>query len=903
MRDSPITFQSANFEWRPIMLLAPEESALSSSWAAHLPFAYWIVDVLRPTTVVDIANSDNGAYSGFCQAADKLDLSTCCYALTISDLEGKSDPPAMVATTAFAPRPTGPDTSATKRVRLISSLDLALGRIKDGSIDILHIDDACTPGTAERLFHAWKPKMSHRGIMLVHGIMASAKNCDLLPFWLSVSQQFPSFVFPHAGGLVVLGIGSDLPEAVRQLFAVAHDDSELQSAVRTLFERLATAVTTTAKCAQLENEVRTLTFQITTLQSSTSWHLTKPFRLLVDRLRNLPWPFIKSGHRSQPIRPAHQIVSYKQWIQRFDTLTPLDKLEIGNHISRMAWLPTFSIVMPVYNIKEEYLRRALDTVLDQFYEHWELCIADDASSKPHVAKVLAEYEARDPRIKVVYRKENGHVAVATNSALALASGDFVLLMDHDDELPPHCLYMIAAEIEAHPDAEIIYSDEDKIDAEGNRWDPYFKSDWNPDLVCGQNMISHVGVYKRDLLEKIGGFRSGFEGSQDYDLMLRASELTTAAQIRHIPSILYHWRVFASSGSISTDQLDMATQAARRAVGEHLARTNTGATVGAAPQSPEYSRVSYPLPAPLPLVSLIVPTKDKVNILSRCIDGLLNRTNYDNIEILIVDNNSEKPETLSYFDSLQRDNRVHILKYAGPFNYSAINNFAVSNARGTIIGLINNDIDVITPDWLREMVAHALRPTVGAVGAKLFYADNTIQHAGVILGMGGVAGHPFRLFPRGSFYFQRPNLTQNVSAVTAACLVVRKRLFEEIGGLDEVNLPVAFNDVDFCIRLREAGYLNVWTPFAELYHLESATRGNDMHPDHIERFEREIAYMENRWRSVLANDPYYNPNLALDRTDFSYAFPPRIAKPWNDGARSPSAKSCGYKVPAIRTRGS
>jgi len=581
---------------------------------------------------------------------------------------------------------------------------------------------------------------------------------------------------------------------------------------------------------------------------------------------------------SRDLPPRERALDYAAWVRLYDTVTPNDRAAMAARPPSAR--PLISIVMPVYNPPEVHLRRALDTVLDQTYPHWELCVADDASTRPHVATVLAEYAARDSRVKVVKRETNGHISAASNTALDLATGEFVALMDHDDELPPHALYEVAAEIGRHPDVDILFSDEDKIDEEGRRYDPYFKSDWNPDRFLGQNMVSHLGVFRRSILREIGGFRVGYEGSQDYDLALRAAERTEAARIRHIPMILYHWRVFSSSASFSTTALPTATDAARRALRDHFDRIGTNARVDPAPGAEWYSRIVHPLPDPAPSVSLLVPTRDKLDLLRQCVEGLLNETDYPNLEVLILDNNSEKRETLEYFAALEKRDRVRVLRCDGPFNFSAINNAGVAAAKGEIVGLINNDIKVIEPNWLREMVSHAVRPEVGAVGAKLYYGDDTIQHAGVVTGIMGVANHVHKHLPRAHpGHFGRLRLTQNVSVVTAACLLLRKSVFEEVGGLDVENLAVAFNDVDFCLRLREKGYLIVWTPHAELYHLESASRGDDLAPDKIERFRREIRFMCERWGEALRRDPYYNPNLTLDAEDMGLAFPPRVEKTW------------------------
>lgn len=575
---------------------------------------------------------------------------------------------------------------------------------------------------------------------------------------------------------------------------------------------------------------------------------------------------------------------YARWIDLHDRRGPADIAAIRAHIARMREPPLISILMPVYETAAEHLRAAIDSVLGQIYPHWELCIADDASPSPHVGAILADYAQKDPRIRVTRRTENGHIARASNTALEMARGPFVALMDHDDLLSDHALYLVAATLEAHPETDLLYSDEDKVDAAGMRHDPHFKSDWNPELFLHQNMVSHLGVYRTALARRIGGFRPGYEGSQDYDFTLRAVEATAAERIRHIPHILYHWRVFADSGSFSTRALDRAMDAARRAVGDHLARTGTPATVEAGPagSTAPYHRVRRLCPDPPPPVSLIVPTRDRVDLLRTCLGGLLERTDYPALEVIIADNGSRERETLAYLHSLRDEPRVRVLPLPGPFNFSAINNAAVAAAHGPLVGFINNDVEVIHADWLQVLVAQACRPEVGAVGAKLLYGNGLVQHGGIATGVQGVAGHLHPLAGRNETgYFGRLALAQNLSAVTAACLLMRRALFLKLGGFDAEHLAVAFNDVDLCLRLRQAGYQVIWTPQAELYHHESLSRGSDLDPARIERFRREIAVMQRRWGPVLTRDPYYNPNLSLASGRFAPAFPPRVPKPWLD----------------------
>lgn len=562
-------------------------------------------------------------------------------------------------------------------------------------------------------------------------------------------------------------------------------------------------------------------------------------------------------------------VGYEEWIETVELPSLPGNKEVSLMLASMTHPPVISIVIPVYNPAEIYLRACLDSVLAQSYPHWELCIADDRSPKEHVQRVLREYEAKDSRIKVVYRKHNGHISAASNSALEIAKGDFVALLDHDDVLPEHAMLFMAQAICEQPHTQILYSDEDKINARGERFDPHFKSDWNPDLFFSQNYVSHLGVYRRSLLQQIGGFRLGVEGCQDQDLLLRCLPHVAAEQIVHIPRVLYHWRTIEGSTALASGEKSYTTEAGIKALRDYFSKQQPEVTVEAG-LVPNTYRVRYPISEPAPLVSLLIPTRDRRALTETAVRSIVDCSTYTHFEILILDNGSVEQETLDFFAQIQQeDSRVRVLRYDHPFNYSAINNFGVRHAKGAIIGLVNNDIEVINPDWLTEMVSHCMRPEIGCVGAKLYYSNDTIQHGGVILGIGGVAGHSHKQYPRHHpGYFSRLLLTQNLSAVTAACLLIRKNIYEEVAGLDEENLHVAFNDVDFCLKVREAGYRNLWTPYAELYHYESISRGAEDSPEKLARFAREVNFMKSKWGKHLELDPFYSPNLTKSREDFS-----------------------------------
>ncbi len=437
--------------------------------------------------------------------------------------------------------------------------------------------------------------------------------------------------------------------------------------------------------------------------------------------------------------------SYAVWIKKFDTLGRRDRRAIKEHIARLSYHPKISVVMAGGQLDERWLAKGIESLHAQLYDNWELCIAGAASPSDGAAKALKKHAA-DLRIKWARLDQNGDSADATNSALELASGEFVALLDQDDRLAEHGLYEAIVELNDHPDADIVYSDEDCIDDKGHRSNPHFKTDWNPELFLSQNMLGHLAVFRKTLIDKIGGFRTGYEGAQNYDLALRASRETTPARIRHIPAILYHRRHVAGDDAASKANLQKGVEAARRARTEHLLAIGDGSTLEPHPLTKLYDRVRRPIPEPAPLVSLIVPTRNAAYLMRPCLDGILHRTGYQNFEIIIIDHESDEPETIELLREASLDPRVRIMPYQGEFNYSDMNNKAVALARGELIGLINNDIEVIESDWLTEMVSLAVRPENGAIGAKLLYPDGSVQHAGVLVGMGGGAGHIFARRP-------------------------------------------------------------------------------------------------------------------------------------------------------------
>jgi glycosyltransferase involved in cell wall biosynthesis len=614
--------------------------------------------------------------------------------------------------------------------------------------------------------------------------------------------------------------------------------------------------------------------------ASTTWRamegprrLSGALRRATGALRGRPAPGVAASDAPPPHPVPHtDPESYRRWVTRFDTLDRAREAAVRRRVAALATAPRISVVMPVYDPRPSYLRAAVASVQAQVYGNWELCIADDCSADPEVGAVLERTARRDRRVKVVRRTENGHISAASNSALALATGDWVAFLDHDDVLAPHALAVMALHISARPDAGLLYSDEDKLDGEGRRHSPYFKPEFDLRLLVGQNYLTHLLVVRRDLVQRLGGLREGIEGAQDWDLVLRAAEELGDERIVHVPHVLYHWRAHSASTAEAGSAKPYAWEAGRRAVAEHLARAG-GVGEATVLERSGHVRVRWPLPHPAPSVGIVIPTRDG-RLLRQCIESILSTTRYPHYRVLVVDNGSRDPTVLDYLD-MRKGPSVRVRRDPGPFNYSALNNAAVDTCDEDLVCLLNDDTQIVEPGWLEEMVREVSRPQVGAVGAKLLYEDGTIQHAGVVLGIGDVAGHAYRRFPRDADGdMGRLRLAQTMSAVTGACMLVRRQAWDDVGGLDEEELAVAFNDVDFCLRLGEAGWRVVWTPYAELFHLESVSRGTELLRE--KEFAGEIACMQRRWSGRLRADPAYNPNLTLVYEDWSLAWPPRVS---------------------------
>ena len=555
-------------------------------------------------------------------------------------------------------------------------------------------------------------------------------------------------------------------------------------------------------------------------------------------------------------------IDYKEWYEN----QKVSQEELEKQKKKVfAYAPKISILVPVYNTPQVFLKQMIQSVRKQTYANWELCIANANPDNEEVKQILEICTKKDDRIKVVNVPENEGIAQNTNRALDIATGEFIGLLDHDDLLEENALYEIVSCLNEKKETDVLYTDEDKVTTNLDEYfSPNFKPDFNLDMLRANNYICHFFVAKKELIEKVGGFRAEYNGAQDYDLILRCTE--QAQNVAHIAKILYHWRVHKESTADNPLSKMYAYEAGKKAIEAHLARCHTDGEVLQTDNLGFY-RVKYPVKGK-PLVSILIQNKDQVDSLDKCLRSIEERTDYDNYEIIIIENNSTEQKTFDYYNQICND-KIRVVYWKKEFNYSAINNFGVDQAKGEYLLLLNNDMEVISRDWMSELLGHCQRPEVGAVGARLYYPDDTVQHAGIIIGIGGVAGSVFVGMKRGyTGYMHRAAIQQDLSAVTAACMMIKRPVFEEAGRLEE-QLKVAFNDVDLCLKIRKNGYLIVYDPYVELYHYESKTRGAEDTKEKVRRFQSEIEYMRCHWIDILKNgDPAYNPNLTLKKWDYS-----------------------------------
>lgn len=869
----------------PVCFSIPKRLTADSAWIEHIPFVGFLVSVLRPRTFVELGSHSGVSYCAVCQAVDELGLDTQCIAVDTwqGDPHSGSYGPEILDDLR---RHHDPLYGRFSRL-MQATFDEALTTVENGSVDLLHIDGNHTYQAVKRDFETWLPKLSQRGIVLFHDIAVRRDNFGVWKYWGELALKYQNFAFTHGYGLGVLGVGGELPADVRQLLTLSPEDAEI---TRRSFYELGRAMTLRADAKRVMAELNGLRNEVDRLSSTVQAQekelnrihyklarvLVKKYQRIRDKLfplqsrRRAAYSWADTKVRKVIEHGLINLVYMKYWPYRFwitknePTRTEFPTMQAES--KAWSYRPLVSLITPVFNPTRYALTQCLQSVVDQIYENWELCIVDGGSDQPYVREIIERFARNEARIKFVALDTNRGIAGNSNEALRCASGDYVGLLDHDDTLAPFALYEVVKLLNQSGAADFIYSDEDKVPAAGTkRYDPEFKSGWAPDTLLSYNYLCHFAVVRKRFLDEVGGFREGYDGAQDYDLMLRVVEKTRA--IQRIPKVLYHWRAAAASTAAGVKVKPYAVSAAKRAIAEHLTRRGLDAEVLDGDALGSY-RVKYRL-RPGQSVSVIVPTKDKVHLLEQCVSSVLAKTSYERFKLLIVDNGSEEPETLAYFDQIKHHAKIRVVRYDRPFNFSAINNYAVRADDSEYLVFLNNDTEVISADWVGSMLEFAQRDDVGAVGAKLYYPNDTIQHAGTIVGYWGVADHAHKHYLRSARgYMGRINIVQNLSAVTAACMMVRRKVFDEVGGFDEA-FSHSFNDVDLCLRIRERGRLIVYTPYAELYHHESVSRGYDEKPEGRARLAKEVELMKSRWKHVLeAGDPYYSPNLTLEKTDFS-----------------------------------
>ena len=918
----------------PSQNFVPKYLSAVTSWHGHLHFAYDLIEKLRPNLFVELGVHYGDSYFTFCQSVKDHNVDCNCYAVDCWLGEKHSGIYGEEVWETVNKYNQEHYANFSKLIR--SSFSNAVSEFKDSSIDILHIDGFHTYEAVKEDFSTWLPKISEGGIVLMHDICVRNDDFGVWKLWNEIEEKFNCFSFKHCNGLGILSncseklsrklffqslktpfadsyykASSKLISSMRKISSMEYVYSSIeqsnQDLTRELSEKNLKVDDLESKLAHLEDELSRFIDKNRRMQTSFSWIITSPLRFFrrtfidpflkeqvvfnpklyldlnpdlkrvfgddYESARNHYITFGKKENRPYSKKTISPSLSYENWVVQFDSNNQFRIEQYIRDCKLINYKPLISIICPVFNVKPKLFLETINSVKSQIYQEWELIIVDDCSDREELIDTIKSVENSDDRIKLITKKKNGHISEASNSGLSIASGNFVVFLDHDDLLREHSLLSIVRVINDNPDCKFIYTDEDKIDKFGNRKDPFFKPDWNPDLLLSQNYICHLCCISLDIVRHVNGFRKGFEGCQDWDLFLRVTECLKENEIIHIPEILYHWRIIRGSTAYNASEKNYVFENSIKTVESAMSRTGKNTVVETISRNNNYIRVRYRLATKKPKVSIIIPTRDYLELLKVCVDGIMQSTSYSNYEILILDNDSKKKDTIRYLKNLSKDDRVSIIKIPGEFNYSKINNQGVLHTNGELLLFLNNDVEPINEDWLSEMVSHAARPEIGCVGAKLLYPNDKIQHAGVILGLGGLAGHAFKGFPSTHHgYKHRLNLVQNYSAVTAACLMVKRNLFEMVGGFNEKELKVAFNDVDLCLKIKEKGYRNLWTPFAQLYHYESASRGDDFSPKKKKRFKTEANYIKKKWEKIISHDPAYNSNLNIDREDFSLGQP-------------------------------
>lgn len=871
-----------------------EAQSRQDEWFRHSPLMGALVRGLKPRRILELGSCDAHLYYSLCHAVSEADLPTRCY--SISQWLSDTSEAALKDRTYYEAQARNLSYSAFSALMRKSPHD-ALDAFDDKAIDLLLIDARHCRDHVENIFENWTPKLSDCAIVVVHGADLSNRRFADARFWWSLATQLPSLTFPNPHQLGVLFWGPKTPEELRPLVSVltlAHGHDLIVDHYQKLGEAYFQSALMAVRKSRLQRENQKLR-QISQLPPQQRLSPLRPankIKLSFERQflnalarssgvvsKRSARRFRSSAEKRDPRRDvlapdqSRYHWSYETIRAEWEKQRRSSKKAVTHLAETLKDGPLISIIATGSNPCVSHFTEFIKSVKEQSYANWELCLTGVETFDPEVRRISRDHALRDRRVRFVSDDCDGPIVSRTNRAIAGAKGRYIAFAEHYDVLDPDALLLVARCLSDHPEAKIIYSDEDRINQEGVFLEPHFKPDWNRELLYATNYVSRLCTYEASLLRAVHGYRSGYDGSEDYELLLRCVEQIEDRQIHHVPRVLYHSRVLPVNVTKSSSADIQANESGRRALGEHLERTQKKRIAIVPGLLPGTFRPLWPITG-RPLVSIIVPTRDHVEVLRLAVESILEKTQYTNFELLIVDNGSVECGTLSWLVEIQRlDDRVRVLRDNRPFNYSALNNDAVLQSHGDILALVNNDVAVISPDWLSEMVALAQRADVGCVGAKLYYSNDTIQHAGVVVGLGGCAGHGHKLAPKESpGYLGRLMVRQEYSAVTGACLVVRRAIFDEVGGFNQVDLPVAFNDVDFCLKVQKAGYRNLWTPWAQLYHYESLSRGLDDTPQSKARAQKEIAYIQRVWETDSYRDPAYNPNLTLNSEDFSLAEP-------------------------------
>jgi O-antigen biosynthesis protein len=878
----------------PVVLEQPERLTDVGAWHEHIPFAFFAVAALRPGLLVELGTHKGDSYCAFCQAVQHLDLTTEAYAVDTwegDEHTGHYGPDVLEELRGYHE----PRYSSFSHL-LQETFDDAAERFTDGSVDLLHVDGAHGYDAVAADLERWLPKLGPHGVVLMHDTSVRDPGFGVWRLWAELSPRYPSFAFEHGHGLGMLAVGADVDPGFLDFLADARSDplagrffaalgarvaaggrereardaaeaaaeaqaaSELAAAerldaadkARIAVERESERARAELAAAQADTDrlrlernrfeliARDREADLAGVVTSTSWRLTAPLRAGKHRARHLRHGLRRFRDRRRVGMPPSR--------------EPGELHDPHVDVEGLSYRPLISVVTPVYNVDPAWLGRAVESVRGQSYPHWQLCLADDGSTSEATLAYLRTLTG-DPRVSVSFAEENGGIAAATNRALEDAGGEFVAFLDHDDELEPDALLHCVRVLGIRPETDVVYTDEDKLDRRGRLREPFYKPDWSPELFRGVMYVGHLLLIRRSLVAQAGGLDPAFDGVQDFELMLRVSELTD--RIEHVPRVLYHWRKLPGSIASSTEAKHGISELQAAAVARHLERCGIAAVAEPNPSLPHRAIVRPKLSRAWPDVTVIIPTKDAADHLGRCLESIFERSTYPSLSVVLVDTGTTDPEALA----LVERHPVEVIPFEGAFNFSHVNNLAVERARGDYVVFLNNDTEVQTPEWLEVMVGLAEAPDAGAVGPLLLYPNGTVQHAGVVLGLRGTADHIMRGFPGDADgYAGSLSCTREVSAVTAACMLLRREVFLDVGGFDE-HFATHYQDVDLCLRLRLDGRRNLYTPRAVVRHHESATRGSRY--DHLDR-----AMLLDRWgETIRRGDPYYNPALSLTGADY------------------------------------